>query len=230
MVACVPEMKVYGLIDPETGLLRYVGQTTESIEERFSRHIYTAVYGKKTHCYDWVRSLLKRNLKPVVWIIQEGLRNKKELDFAERGWIKYFREVQGVPLTNHTGGGEGGSPDERTRRKISESKVGIKHSQESRRKKSVRYCGEGNPFYGKKHSENTCRRISEANKGGINQNTFKTHCKWGHEFTPENTYIRPRGKGRGCRECHRTKNREAMRRYYKRKKKEREFLSEGSKS
>jgi len=35
----------------------------------------------------------------------------------------------------------------------------------------------------------------------------KTHCKHGHEFTPENTYIRPNGT-RKCRAC----NRETLRR------------------
>jgi hypothetical protein len=29
----------------------------------------------------------------------------------------------------------------------------------------------------------------------------KTHCKNGHEFTPENTYIRPDNGGRQCRAC-----------------------------
>jgi hypothetical protein len=28
----------------------------------------------------------------------------------------------------------------------------------------------------------------------------RTHCKYGHEFTPENTYIRPEGR-RECRVC-----------------------------
>lgn len=29
----------------------------------------------------------------------------------------------------------------------------------------------------------------------------RTHCKRGHEFTPENEYWAPKGKSRGCREC-----------------------------
>lgn len=35
--------------------------------------------------------------------------------------------------------------------------------------------------------------------GPTAQNARKTHCKRGHEFTPENTYIRP--GGRECRAC-----------------------------
>lgn len=35
-------------------------------------------------------------------------------------------------------------------------------------------------------------------------NAAKTHCKRGHEFTPENTRLRPSG-GRTCRACHRAK-------------------------
>ncbi len=34
------------------------------------------------------------------------------------------------------------------------------------------------------------------------RNARKTHCKHGHEFTVENTYID--AKGRACRTCHRT--------------------------
>lgn len=35
-----------------------------------------------------------------------------------------------------------------------------------------------------------------------------THCKHGHEFTEENTYVRTRGRGRDCRECRRAWSRE----------------------
>lgn len=38
-------------------------------------------------------------------------------------------------------------------------------------------------------------------------NAAKTHCKHGHEFTPENTAIIGPRKQRRCRECHRNYNR-----------------------
>lgn len=40
---------------------------------------------------------------------------------------------------------------------------------------------------------------------------IRTHCKWGHEFTPENTYIRPNGTGRDCKTCRRDRMRESAR-------------------
>lgn len=46
--------------------------------------------------------------------------------------------------------------------------------------------------------ENVLRSDSTAGRNGR-----KTHCKRGHEFTPANTYIRPRG--RECRACWKTR-------------------------
>jgi hypothetical protein len=37
-------------------------------------------------------------------------------------------------------------------------------------------------------------------RNGRSVNANKTHCKAGHEFTRENTYLRPQG-GRTCRKC-----------------------------
>jgi glutamate/tyrosine decarboxylase-like PLP-dependent enzyme len=52
----------------------------------------------------------------------------------------------------------------------------------------------------------------------------KTHCKHGHEFTPENTLITKRsvhgGEWRNCKECiKRIKRESAMRAYYRKKQK-----------
>jgi hypothetical protein len=45
-------------------------------------------------------------------------------------------------------------------------------------------------------SENT----QDALRHGRHNMARKTHCKHGHEFTPENTYMTPRGE-RQCRAC-----------------------------
>lgn len=48
-------------------------------------------------------------------------------------------------------------------------------------------------------------------RNGRHHEAAKTHCKWGHEFTPENTRPYANGKGRQCRTClnawHRAKRR-----------------------
>ena len=49
--------------------------------------------------------------------------------------------------------------------------------------------------------------------GGVHHNARKTHCKWGHEFTPENTHVPPnRPTQRVCRICRRDRERRAARR------------------
>lgn len=53
----------------------------------------------------------------------------------------------------------------------------------------------------------------DINDYGIHYNRAKTHCKWGHEFTPENTRYDKRGY-RWCRKC----GARAMREWYQKKK------------
>lgn len=59
---------------------------------------------------------------------------------------------------------------------------------------------------GRPKSAETRARISAATRanlvGPARENASKTHCKHGHEFTPENTHISPHGR-RICRACKR---------------------------
>ena len=55
----------------------------------------------------------------------------------------------------------------------------------------------------------TCRENLLRGDGFAATNAAKTHCPKGHEYTPENTYVRKRM--RSCRECKRQKDRERYR-------------------
>lgn len=59
------------------------------------------------------------------------------------------------------------------------------------------------------NAENVADRAEKARtRNGF---TGKTHCKYGHEFTPENTYYYPTasgcGRGRACKTCVRRRQR-----------------------
>jgi len=47
-------------------------------------------------------------------------------------------------------------------------------------------------------ADNVADMMQKGRHGG-NQHSNKTHCKYGHEFTPENTY--KNGTGRTCKTC-----------------------------
>lgn len=54
------------------------------------------------------------------------------------------------------------------------------------------------------HRENLRRRAPHRTVG--EWQTEKTHCPQGHEYTDENTYLRPEGRGRDCRLCRRARS------------------------
>lgn len=59
--------------------------------------------------------------------------------------------------------------------------------------------------------ENANDRVAHGNQFLGNQNSVKTHCKHGHEFTPENTRVCDQPNGRPARKC-KTCERETSRR------------------
>jgi len=94
---------IYGLTDPRTGCIRYVGKTV-NISQRVKRHIYKAKKGEMGHKANWIRSMLRENLYPVALTLE--ICPEERWEQAEKIWIASLRR-SGYPLTNAAYGGEG---------------------------------------------------------------------------------------------------------------------------
>jgi hypothetical protein len=182
---------IYGLIDPNSKELRYVGYTSYP-QKRYLEHIYKTA--SKSHKNNWIKSLLLNQQKPEMVILETYL-SAEELPIAEIDTIEYYKFI-GCNLTNGTIGGDGvhgykhsnetiekikihhiGKKRQTiTKKRMSEAatgrislRLGAKCSPESIKKMSEanqgKHIGEDNNFYGKTHSNAAKIKISEANKG-----------------------------------------------------------------
>ncbi|QZT61281.1 NUMOD4 motif-containing HNH endonuclease [Mycolicibacterium austroafricanum] len=73
---------------------------------------------------------------------------------------------------------------------------------------------DGNPannWIGNLRWDTRTNNIYDAVRHGTHQQASKTHCKQGHEYTPENTSYRRGGRGRICKECVRIRTRDHWR-------------------
>ncbi|OQB16591.1 MAG: GIY-YIG catalytic domain protein [Parcubacteria group bacterium ADurb.Bin192] len=90
---------IYGLKDPETQEMRYVGKSNNPAS-RYSQHMQDKTSNK--HKWNWIKQLADKGLKPELVIIEEVLYKKWEE--RERFWIKEYAEA-GAPLVNILEGG-----------------------------------------------------------------------------------------------------------------------------
>lgn len=110
---------VYGLIDPETGELRYVGKTSIGMERiRQHQHVIATRRRVKTYKERWAASLILRGRPPSALILKECTSND-EANTEEIRLIAYFRSLD-FPLTNVTDGGEG-TPGYKMPKEVSEA-------------------------------------------------------------------------------------------------------------
>lgn len=177
----------------------YIGQTVQSLDNRWRRHILSTQRGSDHKFHRAIRKYGEEN-----FIVEEVLTVsastkeilKKKLDYVEMRLIKRFNtKIDGY---NSTDGGDKGTvglkmPEE-AKKKISEAKRRENLSAEQRKKLSESKIGEKNPFYHRTHSEDSRKRISEKKRG-------ENHHFFGKKFTDE----------------HRKKLSEARQRYLKNK-------------
>lgn len=114
---------IYGLCDPRSGELRYVGKTVAGTHRRRKQHIGDARRGiSNGHSGNWVRLLLAAGVEPEIFEIETVPVGGDWVE-AEAHWIATMRAI-GCELTNLAEGGQGTDgyrfTDEQ-RQKLSES-------------------------------------------------------------------------------------------------------------
>ena len=144
-------MIVYKITNMITGM-SYVGQTVQTLRERWVEHTSHAKTGA-TQSYI-ARAIRKYGPKAFVVEVLNVCLSHESLDSVEMFYIKYFntKVPNGYNLADGGGGvsgwknGKGYVPTEETRKKLSEA-------------------GKGNTnALGKKYSEDFCKKVSEALK------------------------------------------------------------------
>lgn len=147
----IKNVHIYVLKDPETGEVRYVGKTTQSLEKRLYGHLREK---NKTYKCNWINSLQKKNLQPIIESIEKA--SYETWAECEMYWIQFYKEL-GAKLVNSNAGGLGGhNPMAETRAKISFASKN--RSQESRQKIS-------DAHKGRKRDDETRTKISNARTG-----------------------------------------------------------------
>lgn len=92
--------KIYKLIDPVDGSVRYVGLTMNSLNQRLKSHRNEK---SKSHKSAWIESLKSKGNTPVIELIEEVYSYEQACD-REIFWIDKLKQ-EGHKLTNHATGG-----------------------------------------------------------------------------------------------------------------------------
>ena len=91
---------IYGLLNPANSELFYVGQTKKRKELRLLEHIESAVSGRDTPVYAYIRRFLFSGTIPQIFVIEKMI-NKEGQDNAyerEKYWIQWFKDSSNFVL------------------------------------------------------------------------------------------------------------------------------------
>ena len=131
------KIKVYGIYDPKTNVLKYVGVTSRCVETRLLEHMRKPTNHKMR---SWVESLINEGLKPYIKIINTCDTYNEALTL-ETKYIKNTDGLLNVLVDNIKNYMLGKTHTEESRRKISTKLSGRKISEEElfrRRERLVR--------------------------------------------------------------------------------------------
>lgn len=166
---------LYVLLDPrKPGLHKYQDLEFSFIpfyvgiskhENRFVEHLNESRKNRKSYKCNKIRKIKEETSKdPIIIKLFENV-TKEEAINLEREYIKKIGRyvLKEGPLTNLTSGGDGG-----------DTHTNNPKLKEIIKKQSLTVLGEKNPFYGKKHSEETKKKISERTKAEMKKHPPRT--------------------------------------------------------
>ena|ERR1017187_915192 len=172
---------VYGLTDPDSGCIRYVGCTKKSVLSRVRQHVWQSA--KETNRKAaWIRELAIHNCIPGYVELQGDLA-VDEWEAAEKAWVSKLKEGD-RGLLNDTDGGRGANgwvPSESYRRNRSLVLTGRPRSEESRANQSR--ATKGKP-HSPEHREKLAALLRVRNKSKESREKVSRALK-GRIFTAE---------------------------------------------
>ena len=119
---------IYGLFDPRTDELRYVGKTEVDFRVRLTKHLNEAKSNRsQDHKNRWIRKLLSLGLSPQIEVFESA---PSDINEAERWHISYWKFL-GCRLTNCGQGGDGQKHTEESKLKIGRANSNLTPEQES---------------------------------------------------------------------------------------------------
>ena len=80
------DITIYGLIDPRTMKIKYIGQTN-NIVDRYDRHLYSSITNKSRYS-NWIATLRFNKLEPILVILDTC--SIEERYILEEKYIKLF--------------------------------------------------------------------------------------------------------------------------------------------
>lgn len=169
----VKKYQVYGLVDPVSLRIRYVGRTVQSLRARLNKHLAAK---RTAHVTSWITGLKRQGLDPVIVLLEVTAPDFLQLCAAERWWIAYGR-ASGWDLVNHTKGGDGQPPDRvntlSANQKTAAALKGRTRTEEHRKKLSAAHstpemiAANKARHIGRKRSQSTRDKIGAASRARI---------------------------------------------------------------
>lgn len=152
---------VYGLFDPTTNAIRYIGQTSYKVHHRLARHLYEAKHQQVCDAKrEWILALLAGGLRPVIRSL-EIAASESDAHAGEDRQIQLWMS-EGASLLNETNGGPGSRG--RVLRASTKAKIG-----EANR-------GREGGFKGRFHTPEAKAKVGDANRGRPNPMKGKKHA------------------------------------------------------